>query len=119
MASRYFIYMHEHTTRSFVSRLDYRTAIGYGEGPGSREQLGLRGGGPALVISPRGVMDFEPQTLRLRLRSVHPGQQLADLLANTGCELVVPPSVPVTQPPSATELEILRTQVDRGGVLRH
>ena len=119
MARRFFIYMHEHTTRSFVERLDYRTAIGYGEGPGSRERLGLRGGGPALVISPRGVMDFEPATLRLRLRSVHPGQDAAELVANTGFELVVPDAVPVTQAPSARELELLRTQVDCAGVLQH
>ncbi|QJW85367.1 CoA-transferase subunit beta [Ramlibacter terrae] len=119
MARRYFIYLHEHSTRSIVDRLDYLTAVGYGDGPGSREKLALRGGGPALVISPRGVMDFDPKTLRLRLRSVHPGQEVAELVANTGCELLLPASVPVTTAPTTNELDVLRTQVDRGGVLRH
>ncbi|TXL72333.1 hypothetical protein FHP25_26255 [Vineibacter terrae] len=118
MAQRYFIYMHEHSRRSFVQRLDYRTAIGFGDGPGSREALGLRGGGPALVISPRGVMDFDERTLRLRLRSVHPGQSVEALVANTGCELIVPSVVPSTPAPSEQELDVLRRQVDRGGVLR-
>lgn len=118
MARRYFIYMHEHSTRSFVSQLDYRTAVGYGDGPGSREQLALRGGGPALVLSPRGVMDFDPGTLRMRVRSVHPGHELAELLGNTGFELVVPANVPQTPPPSSVELSVLRSQVDVAGVLR-
>lgn len=118
MAQRYFIYMHEHSRRSFVDKLDYRTAIGFGEGPGSRERLGLRGGGPAIVISPRGVMDFDEQTLRLRLRSVHPGQSVQELVENTGCELIVPQDVPSTQAPSQQELHVLRDQVDCGGVLR-
>lgn len=118
MAQRYFIYMHEHSRRSFVDKLDYRTAIGFGEGPGSRERLGLRGGGPAIVISPRGVMDFDEQSLRLRLRSVHPGQSVQELVENTGCELIVPQDVPSTPAPSQQELHVLRDQVDCGGVLR-
>jgi len=118
MARRYFIYMHEHSRRSFVQKLDYRTAIGFGDGPGNREKLGLRGGGPALVISPRGVMDFDEATRHLRLRSVHPGQSVQELVDNTGCDLIVPPSVPSTAEPSVRELDVLRRQVDRGGVLR-
>ncbi len=119
MARRFFIYMHEHSRRSFVETLDYRTAIGFGNGPGSRQKLGLRGGGPALVISPRGVMDFDERTLRLRLRSVHQGQSVEELVDNTGCTLIVPQTVPWTKPPSDQELAVLRRQVDRGGVLRH
>ncbi|MET4577464.1 CoA-transferase [Ottowia thiooxydans] len=119
MAKRFFIYMHEHSPRSFVKKLDYMTAIGHGSGPNSREKLALRGGGPALVISPRGVMDFDEQTLRLRLRSVHPGQSLAELVDQTGCDLIVPRQVPFTAPPTDMELDMLRQRVDRGGVLRH
>ncbi|MGD9942161.1 MAG: CoA-transferase [Burkholderiaceae bacterium] len=118
MAKRYFIYMHEHSRRSFVERLDYRTAIGWGEGPGSREKLRLRGGGPALVVSPRATMDFDESTRQLRLRSVHPGQTTEEVLANTGCKLIVPASVPQTPPPTSGELELLRQQIDRHGVLR-
>jgi len=118
MAKRFFIYMHEHSKRSFVRKLDYMTAVGHGSGPGTREKLGLRGGGPALVISPRGVMDFDEQTLLLRLRSVHPGQSIDELVAQTDCELIVPHDVPFTTAPSSKELNILRHRVDRGGVLR-
>lgn len=118
MSNRYFIYMQEHTTRSFVEKLDYVTAVGYGDGPGARERLGLRGGGPELVISPLAVMDFEPATRRMRLKSVHPGHSVEDVVANTGMRLVVPKDVPTTVPPSERELATLRSHVDREGVLR-
>lgn len=119
MARRYFIYMHEHSTRSFVKTLDYRTAIGWGDGPGSREELRLRGGGPALVVSPRAVMDFDESSKRLRLRSLHPGQTRDEVLANTGCELLVTEPIIQTPVPTVRELELLRAQVDRDGVLRN
>ena len=32
-----------HTLRTFVERLDFRTTVGYGDGPGDRERLGFRG----------------------------------------------------------------------------
>ena len=34
------------SARAFVERCDFRTSIGFGDGPGDRERLGLRGGGP-------------------------------------------------------------------------
>jgi glutaconate CoA-transferase subunit B len=63
-------------------------------------------------------MDFDEQTLRLRLRSVHPGQSVRELVDNTGCDLIVPQDVPWTAAPSQQELDVLRHQVDCGGVLR-
>jgi glutaconate CoA-transferase subunit B len=38
--------------------------------------------------------------------------------ASTGFELVIPASVPATEPPSAEELHVLRTRVDAAGLLR-
>ena len=118
MASRYFIYIQEHTTRAFVEKLDYVTAVGYGDGPGARERLGLRGGGPALVISPLALMDFDEETLRLRLKSVHPGHTVDEVIENTGVRLVVPSNVAHTAAPTERELATLRNHVDREGVLR-
>ena len=36
------------TDRAFVERSDFRTSVGFGDGPGDRERLGLRGGGPTV-----------------------------------------------------------------------
>lgn len=118
MANRYFIYMQEHTTRSFVDKLDHLTAMGYGNGPGARARLGLRGEGPALVISPLALMDFDEATCRMRLKSVHPGHTVDEVIANTSTRFIVPAIVPHTMPPSRDELATLRGHVDRDGVLR-
>ncbi len=119
VAKRYFIYMQEHTKRSIVDKVDHVTAYGFGRGPGDRERMAFRGGGPTLVISPLALMDFCPTTRRLRLKSVHPGVSVQQVRDNTGANIIVPDHVPVTAGPSATELHLLRTEVDREGVLRN
>jgi glutaconate CoA-transferase, subunit B len=63
-------------------------------------------------------MDFEEETRRMRLRSLHPGVSAATVRKSTGFELVIPPSVSATEPPSAEELHVLRTRVDAAGLLR-
>jgi hypothetical protein len=49
---------------------------------------------------------------------VHPGVSISVVLANTGFELHVPASVPETPLPAPEELRLLRTEIDRGGMLR-
>lgn len=117
-ASRYFIYMQQHSRRSIVDKVDYVTSVGYGSGPEDRRRLGLRGGGPALVITPLAVFDFCEISRRMRLRSVHAPYSLEEVLDNTAARIIVPEHVPATTPPSENELSVLREQVDRNGVLR-
>jgi len=54
----------------------------------------------------------------MRLRSVHPGVTVEQVLARTGFRPVVPDRVPETEPPTADEIAILRRRVDVEGVLR-
>jgi glutaconate CoA-transferase, subunit B len=63
-------------------------------------------------------MDFDEDTKRLRLKSVHPGVTVADVIASTGFELIVPKHVPETPKPTQDELTILRTRIDVAGNLR-
>ena len=44
----------------------------------------------------------------MRLRSVHPGVDVGDVVAATGFPLVIPDEVPVTRLPTAEELELIR-----------
>ena len=112
-----FIYVTNHTKRLFVDKLDYVSAIGYGDGPDFRRKWFLPGPGPKLCFSPMAVMDFDEETKRMRLRSVHPGFSVDQVIENTGFELVVSKNVPVTDPPTDEELHILRTRVDSAGFL--
>jgi glutaconate CoA-transferase subunit B len=116
---RYYIVLNGHSPRLLVERCDYISAYGWGSGGAdARRKLGLPGGGPKYVVTPLCVMDFEEETRRMRLHSLHPGVTAATVRESTGFELVIPPSVPTTEPPTAEELSALRTRVDTAGRLR-
>ncbi len=99
--------------RRFVPKIDFITSPGYLDGPGARERAGLpENGGPHRVITNMAVLGFDPETRRMRVESVHRGSTLAEVQKNCGFELPPAPQLGETPPPSDTELEILRTQVD-------
>jgi glutaconate CoA-transferase, subunit B len=102
-----------HDTRTLVERLDFRTTVGFGDGPGDRERLGFRGGGPSAVITDLGLLEPDPQTKELVLTQVHAGVDVAQVLEATGWELRVAEPLRVTEPPSAEELRALRELVGR------
>ena len=100
-------------TRKFVEKLDFLTTPGYLTGPGARERAGLPAGtGPYRVITQLGVMGFDDATKRMKLLSVHPGVTVDDVKGNTGFELIIPPNVTMTEPPSDEELRLLREVID-------
>ncbi|MDX6392637.1 MAG: glutaconate CoA-transferase, subunit [Streptosporangiaceae bacterium] len=96
------------TRRSFVRRVDFVTSVGYGDGPGQRERLGLTGAGPRKVITDLGVLEPDPATCELTLTGVYPGVSVADVRARIGWDLAVSGSLAVIEPPSASELTGLR-----------
>jgi glutaconate CoA-transferase subunit B len=53
-----------------VSRVDFISCAGWLGGGGARRSAGLDGG-PELVVTNLGVMDFEPDSKAMRLVSVH------------------------------------------------
>jgi glutaconate CoA-transferase subunit B len=99
------------TPRIFVPRCDFRTSVGFGDGPGAREKLGLRGAGPTVVITDLGVLRPDPATCELVLTELHPGVTVDDARAATGWELRVADTVGATAPPTADELTALRALV--------
>jgi glutaconate CoA-transferase, subunit B len=116
--NRYYLYSQVHNPRVFVPKVDYISALGWGDGPGTRERWHLPGGGPRYCYTPLCVMDFDPDTKRMRLKSVHPGVTVGEVQSATGFELVIPDEVPETPLPTDEELEVLRTRVDPTGALR-
>src|ERR1022692_2531799 len=60
------------TRRTFVERVDFITSVGFGDGPGSRERLGLTGAGPRRVITDLGVLAPDPETLELVQTGIYP-----------------------------------------------
>jgi glutaconate CoA-transferase, subunit B len=96
------------STRSFVERVDFVTSVGFGQGPGDRERLGLRGGGPARVITDLGVLEPDPETCELTLTEVHPGVDADQAREATGWELAVAGELRTSAPPTEEELDALR-----------
>src|SRR5262249_40985273 len=88
------------TPRSFVERLDFRSSVGFGDGPGDRARLGLRGAGVTAVVTDLGVLEPDPESSELVLTRLHPrvGADLAR--ASTGRALRLPARLAQEAPPS-------------------
>ena len=100
-------------TRRFVEQLDFLTTPGWLQGGDTREKAGLAAAtGPYRVITDMALMDFEPESKRMRVISIHPGFSFADVQEKCGFELLRAGQLPQTLPPSALELRVLRQEVD-------
>jgi glutaconate CoA-transferase subunit B len=97
------------TPRTFVERLDFRTTVGYGDGPGARERLGCTGAGVTAVVTDLGVLEPDAATKELVLTAVHPAVDPDDAVAATGWPLRVAEPLGHSDPPTAAELEALRS----------
>jgi len=95
-----------HNPRVFVETVDVVTGVGYDRaaaaGSGATRYHSLRH-----VVTNLCVLDFESPDHRMRLRSVHPGVTVEDVVAATGFELVVPDDVPTSRVPTDDELAFL------------
>jgi glutaconate CoA-transferase subunit B len=97
------------TPRTFVERLDFRTTVGHGDGPGSRRELGFPGDGITEVITDLGVLEPDPESKELTMTTLHPGVDVEDARANTAWDLRVAAELRVEPEPTAAELEALRS----------
>ncbi len=94
-----------HSPRVFTSRVDMVCGVGYDRGA-----CELR-----VVVTNLAVLDFGTAERTMRLRSVHPGVGVGDVVAVTGFPLTVPDEVPVTRWPTTAELDLIRTRLDPSG----
>jgi glutaconate CoA-transferase subunit B len=100
-------------SKRFTEKCDFITTPGYLEGGDSRDKAGLaRGSGPYRVITNMAVMDFEPESKRMRISSINPGYSEKDVQDNCGFELLKAPRITETLPPQEDELRVLREEVD-------
>jgi glutaconate CoA-transferase subunit B len=102
-----------HSRRTFVERLDFVTTVGYADGPGARQRLGMRGRGPTAVITDLGVLEPDPSSAQLVLTQLHEGVTVENARDATGWDLAVAEQLSVTEPPSDTELDALRELLAR------
>jgi acyl CoA:acetate/3-ketoacid CoA transferase beta subunit len=104
-----------HTTRAFVPQVDIVAGVGYDRaaaaGPAATRFLDLR-----RVVTNLAVLDFATPDHSMRLASVHPGVAVADVVANTGFDLVIDGNVAQTPLPNAEQLQLIREVIDPRGM---
>jgi len=112
--SRRFIVLLAHERRRFRERVAFLTSPGHGPGGDWRRRTGLRGGGPAKVISHLGVFATDPDSGELVLVTVHPGVGVDDVRRETDWDVRVSPSLEETPLPGREELAVI-ARFDREG----
>ena len=105
--SRTSYWVQNHTKRSFVSKVDVVSGPGYDRmseiGEPSNRYHDLH-----RVVSNLGVFDFDTPDRRMRLRSIHPGVEVDEVVGNTDFEIVIPDDLQLSRVPSEAELEIIK-----------
>ena len=100
-----------HSPKVFVEQVDVVSGIGYDRaaelGEWVREHHQLH-----RVVTNLGVLDFGGPDHRMRLVSVHPGVTVAEVVAATGFELVIPDDVPESRLPTDDELSLIHDVID-------
>ncbi len=100
-----------HSPRTFVAQVDFVSGVGYDRaralGP-----LASRFHCLPRVVTDKAVLDFETPERTMRLRSVHPGVSVHEVIESTGFALVIPDRVEESRLPTAEELRLLREVID-------
>ncbi|MEO8666979.1 MAG: CoA-transferase [Bauldia sp.] len=99
----------KHEKRRFVEHVDFVTSPGWLEGGSSRADSGLSAGGMHRVVTDLAVLGFDETTRRMKVLSLNPGVSRRAVQDNTGFELLFDHDVGMTSPPTARELDALRT----------
>ncbi len=100
--------------RVFVEAVDTVCGIGYDRAAALGEDAARYHCLPR-VVTDLAVFDFETENHSMRLRSLHPGVTVDDVVDATGFSLVIPADVPESRLPTADELELIREVIDPDG----
>jgi len=91
-----------HSHRSLVNQVPFVTSPGWI--PAAK---GRRHGGPYVIVTDLCVFQFDRDTHKISLKSIHPGVTLERVKAQTGFTFKIPAKVEITTPPSRREIEAL------------
>ncbi|HSW40064.1 MAG TPA: CoA-transferase [Acidobacteriota bacterium] len=95
----------------FRETISFVTSPGFIHGGDSRKKAGLDGG-PDRVITDKAIYGFHPETKKMTLVSIHPGNRLEDVTATLDFIPEIPSRIPFTEPPSAEQLRLIREAID-------
>ncbi|UMG92367.1 hypothetical protein [Nocardioides sp. TF02-7] len=107
--------MPRHSPRVFVEQVDVVSGVG----PRRARAAGAaaaRFNDIHRVVTNLAVLDLGGPDGTMRLRSVHPGVTVDDVVAATGFGLAPPDEVPTTREPTFEELVLIRDLLDPKGL---
>lgn len=102
---RVILFREDHTPRIFVDKVDFVSA------PGTSPEGVYRTGGPHALLTGLGLFDFDASRPGFRLRSIHPGHDLAEITDATGFAFGHDAAPATTAPPEPATLALLRGRV--------
>ncbi len=100
-----------HSPRVFVPAVDMVSGVGY-DRAASLTPKQARFHQLRVVVTNLAVLDFQTPDHGMRLRSVHPGVTVDEVIEATGFPLVIPADVARTREPSPAELALVRDRLD-------
>jgi acyl CoA:acetate/3-ketoacid CoA transferase beta subunit len=100
-----------HSPKVFVEHVDVVTGIGYDRAAELGAEAARFHRIPR-VVSNLATFDFETPDHTMRLRSVHPGVTVDEVVAATGFELEIPDDVAESRAPTPEELLLIRDVLD-------
>ena len=104
--------------RAFVNKINFQTSPGHLTGRNARQEMNIPGAGPVLVITDRAIFSFDNQEKEMMLTEIAPGETVETIQAEIEWALRISPEMKEIEPPTATELEIIRAQLDPTGLYR-
>lgn len=99
-----------HSPKVFVPQVDVVCGVGYDR----VAALGSAGRFHDLrhVVTNLCVLDFNSPDHRLRVRSLHPGVTIDEVVDATGFDLLIPDDIPTSRLPTVTEALLIRDVID-------
>jgi acyl CoA:acetate/3-ketoacid CoA transferase beta subunit len=107
-----------HSRRVFVEQVDVVSGVGYRRaeeaGHSATRHHEIR-----VVVTNKAVLDFATPDHSMRVRSLHPGVTLEEVVEATGFPLVIPDDLPASRLPTEDELQLVREVLDPLGLRRN
>ena len=104
-----------HSTRSFVEKVDVVSGPGY-DAVAELSEFIQQNHEIRRVVTNLGVFNFENDEHRMQVLTVHPGSSIDDIVENTSFEMIIPDTVEESRLPTDEELDLIRNHIDPHGL---
>lgn len=94
--------------RGMVSKIDFYTSFGHGDGGSHRQRLGINTKGPTLLVTDLAIWRPDPDTKEFVVESLHTGVEQDQVQATCGWAVKFSEQLQQTPKPTLDELRVLR-----------